>query len=328
MKIAKLELNRKTSSKRKPWSWTPRNMARANDIETVLEDMRKYWPFTKRALFYQLIPVSGGHWEKQGKNKGTQVDIYKALGRTLKWMRIDNMITRNCIKDTHRLLTVKQGWDDMEDFVSDQLDFSFFGYNRCVAQDQPRYIEVWVEKDAVIDRVKPIADKYCLRVMVCKGYNSITFQADFYLRAKAAQKLGQVPTILYFGDWDPSGVNMVYAAVQTIEKELALKGVEYYRCGINPEHFNQLNKDPVPIKPSDSRAKKFIAEHGTTAYELDAFHPEALMELVKDSIETFTDMEILEANREIQSRETRHAIEMDSLLGKTKIQVIKLAGAA
>ena len=326
MKIAKLELNKKTSSNRKRWSWTPRNIARADDIKAALEDMRKYWPLTKRALFYQMLPVSGGHWEKQGRSRGT-VDVYKALGRTLKWMRIHDMIPRNCIKDTHRLLTVKQGWDDMEDFVSDKLDFSFFGYNRCVAQDQPRYIELWVEKDAVIDRVKPIADKYCLRVMVCKGYNSITFQADFYLRAKAAQKLGQVPTILYFGDWDPSGVNMIYAAMQTIEKELGLEGVEYYRCGIKPEHFSQLNKDPVPIKPSDSRAKKFIAEYGTTAYELDAFHPEDLMKLVRDEIEHFTDMEILEANKEIQSRETDRALDMDYLLEETKEQVLTLAGA-
>ena len=325
--MEKLKLDSTTASKRNKWSWTPQNKARAADIMVVFKNMQKYLPITERALFYQLIPVTGKHWEKGGEHKGEQVNVYQALGRMLKWMRIDNMIPRNWIKDTHRTLTVKQGWDDMEDFVSDQLDFSFFGYNRCVAQDQPRYLEIWVEKDAVLDRVKPVADKFCRRVMVCKGYNSITFQVDFYLRAKAAQKQGQIPTVLYFGDWDPSGVNMIYAAMQTIRKELGLEGVEYRRCGINPEHFAHLKKDPVPLKKTDKRAKPFIKKYGTTAYELDAFHPEVLSALVKDSIIECTDMEILEANKEIEEKETDRALEMDYLLEETKEQVLTLAGA-
>jgi hypothetical protein len=325
--MEKLKLDSTTASNRKPWSWTPQNEARAADIMVVFKNMQKYLPITERALFYQLIPVSGEHWERGGKHKGEQVDVYQALGRTLKWMRIDDMIPGNWIKDTHRTLTVKQGWDDMEDFVSDKLDFSFFGYNRCVAQDQPRYIEIWVEKDAVLDRVKPVADKFCRRVMVCRGYNSITFQASFYHRAKAAQKQGQIPTVLYFGDWDPSGVNMIYAAMQTIQKELGLDDVEYIRCGINPEHFAKIKNAPVPLKKSDKRARKFIANHGATAYELDAFHPEDLMKLVKDAIEHFTDMEILEANKQIEEKETDRALEMDYLLEETKEQVLTLAGA-
>ncbi len=326
--MEKLKLDSTTASKRNKWSWTPQNKARAADIMVVFKAMAKYLPITERALFYQLIPVTGTHWERGGKHKGEQVNVYQALGRILKWMRIDNMIPRNWIKDSHRILTVKQGWDDMNDFVSDQLDFSFFQYNRCVAQDQPRYVEIWVEKDAVLDRVKPAADEFCRRVMVCRGYNSITFQADFYLRAKAAQEQGQIPTVLYFGDWDPSGVNMIYAAMQTIRKELGLGGIEYIRCGINPEHFAQLKKAPVPLKTTDKRAIPFIKRYGTTAYELDAFHPEVLSALVRDSIIAFTDMEILEANKAIEDRETDRAFEMDDLLHETKAQVLTLAGAS
>ena len=326
--MKKLKLDSTTASKRKPWSWTPQNKARAADIKAVLDDMRKYWPITERELYYRLIPVSGKHWERCGKHKGEQVNVNLALGRTLKWMRIHNMVPMSCIKDTHRTLTIKQGWDDMEDFVSDQLDFSFWSYNRCVAQDQPRYIEVWIEKDAAFDRVKPVADEFCRRVMICRGYNSVTFQANYYLRAKAAQEQGQIPTVLYFGDWDPSGVNMIYAAMQTIQDELGLDGVEYIRCGINPEHFDHLKKDPVALKTTDKRAKPFIKKYGTTCYELDAFHPEALKNLVRESIVAFTDMEILEANKEVQGREIKHADQMDNLLEETKAQVLTLAGAA
>lgn len=147
----------------------------------------------------------------------------------------------------------------------------------------------WIEKATLLHVVEPIADEFCRRVVVCKGYGSITFQAQFYERAMEAIGYGQVPTILYFGDWDPSGVNMIQAAMETIHNELGLSSVEYYRCGINPDHFHELTADPIPIKYKDSRAKGFIKEHGTTAYELDAFHPKRLQELVRESIEVMTD---------------------------------------
>jgi hypothetical protein len=319
--IRRLELSSRTRTKRSRWSWTKRNRKRADEILIVLEDMEEYWPVSIRTLFYQLIPVSGAHWDWKGK----QVDVYKALSRTLKWMRIDNIVQHNSFKDDERTLTIKQGWTDMEDYVNEQLGFSFAQYNRCVAQEQPRYIEVWIEKHTVLDWIKPIADEFCLRIMVGKGYNSITYQAEFYQRAKAAQEQGQIVTVLYFGDWDPSGLNMFSAGMQTIEDELGLEGVEYYRCGVNPKHFARLKRDPVPVKPSDPRAKKFVEEHGTIAYELDAFHPEDLKKLVRDAIVTFTDMEILEAHRKIEGRETKHSDKMDNLLKATKAQVLSLA---
>lgn len=167
----------------------------------------------------------------------------------------------------------------------------------CNAQKQPRHIEIWIEKAALLHIVEPVADEFCRRVVVCKGYQSITFQASFYERAVEAIGYGMVPTVLYFGDWDPAGVNMIYAAMQTITEELGLDGVEYYRCGINPIHFSELTCNPVPLK-NDTRNKRFIKIYGTTAYELDALHPERLKSLVRDSIEKFTDIDAYNRNLE------------------------------
>ena len=104
---------------------------------------------------------------------------------------------------------------------------------------------------------------------------------------------GQIPTILYLGDWDPSGENMPYAASQTLEDELGLVGLEFHRIGVNPDHFDLINADPIPIKPSDTRAKRFINRYGPTAYELDALHPEMLQNITEDAVRHFTDMEEL-----------------------------------
>lgn len=315
--MEKLNLDSTTASSRREWAWTPRNKARRDDIVSVLDEMKPYWPLTLRQLYYRLISsacVSSDHW----KWSGHQVDVYNAVGRTMKWMRIENIVPMCCIKDDHRTLTLKRGYDDMGSFIDNQLGFSFNMYSRCTAQEQPRYIEVWLEKGALLGLVEPVADEFCRRVLVARGYNSITFQAGFYQRATRALAAGQIPTVLYFGDWDPSGVNMLYAAMQTFEGELFLDGVEYYRCGINPEHFQYLHASPVPIKYTDTRARRFVQKHGDTAYELDAFHPRVLKELVRDSIREMTDMEIVRQQERIEKRELKKADWMDRYLETTK----------
>lgn len=295
MKMELLTLNKKTLSDRKKWSWTKRNESRANDIIFVAKELRRWWPMSVRQIYYRLISsgrTKQSHW--LWKNK--QVDIYQALVRTLKWMRIDERLPWNAITDEHRLTTLKVGFTDTDEFIDSELDNFLSGYARCSAQKQVNYIEVWIEKAALLHIIKPIVDSFCRRVVVCRGYNSVTFQSEFYNRAIDNIGYDQKPVVLYLGDWDPAGVNMIYAAMQTLQKELYLTHVDYYRVGINPEHFDMILADPVPIKPKDTRAKRFIKNHGSTAYELDALHPEQLQQLVKDAIVKFTNMTAYEEN--------------------------------
>jgi hypothetical protein len=289
-KPIQLHLNDKTKSKRQKWTWNKRNLSRSDDIKEVMDEIRDYWPLTERQIYYRLISskkVHGDHWLW----KGSLIDIYAALIRILKWMRIDDHIPMKAITDEHRIVTTKLGFSNAGDFIDYRLGNLGRGYSRCNAQKQDRYIEVWVEKAALLHIVEPIADLFCRRVVVCKGYLSITFQAAFYERAMEAVGLGQTPTVLYFGDWDPSGVNMIYSAMQTLTDDLGLCGVEFHRCGINPEHLNMIDASPVPLKMTDTRTKDFIQQHGTTAYELDAFHPEQLQKIVRASIMDYTDMQ-------------------------------------
>lgn len=284
---------------RAPWSWTATNEARGEDIKKTIETYRKWWPLTERMVYYRLISsgfVSGDHWYKYGNRKQGKVDVYKTIIRTLKWLRIHDKVPWQAITDEHRIVTSKLGFESYEQFINQELRLFMRGYRKCVAAKQEYYLEVWIEKAALFHMVKPIVDRFCRRTVVCKGYSSLSFQADFYNRASEALMRSQKPIILYFGDWDPSGCDMPYSIMKTLEDELELSGVEIYRCGINPEHFPHLQAEPVPVKDTDSRAKKFIQEHGATAYELDAFHPEELQSLVRKSLEAFTDMEQVESD--------------------------------
>lgn len=305
-----LKLDHSTRKKRRQWAWTRANEARASDVNRVVNEFEEYWPITERLLYYRIIStnlIKQAHWRKHNNAKNEMVDVYSALGPLLKWMRIDGLLPWEVIADETRILTAKVGFSSAKAFIRQETDEYLSRYKRCVAQDQEYHIEIWIEKYALLRIVEPVADEFCRRVLCCRGYNSVTFQADFYSRTMRAIDLGLKPVVLYFGDWDPSGVNMIYAAMQTLHDELGLdeNTVEFHRCGINPEHFSILHENPEPLKAktTDSRTKDFIRKHGPTCYELDAFHPKQLKQLVRDSIIRFTDTEAVACNAEIENQD-------------------------
>lgn len=309
--MIRIEITDENKTVRAKWSWTSNNEKKAADILYIFDELKEWWPLTARQAYYRLISSEiskGDHWRTHGNPNNGFVRYYDTMGRLLKWMRIDERLPWEAIIDEHRSVTDKLGFQNCEQFIRQEMAGLFTGFNLCLAQKQDRYIELWIEKAALLHIVKPIADKFCRRVVCCRGYDSVTFQAAFHNRAVEAIGLGQLPTVLYLGDWDPSGVNMIKAAVQTLQYELDLFGVEYWRCGINPEHFVDIPADPVAVKDSDTRSIRFIEEHGPACYELDAFHPTQLQALVRQSLEHFTDMTMYHETKQ------REANDMESIL--------------
>jgi len=279
-----LRLDEFTRSKRAKWSWTEDQVAKGADIMKAMNNIKDFWPLGIRQIYYQIISsrdINQSHWHTHGNPENPRIaNTCGTIGNVLKHLRLDGMVPWESIQDNTRTLTAKAGYSSAKQFIQQEINHLFRYYSRCVAQSQAYHIEVWIEKEGLLNIVEPVADKYCRRVLACKGYDSITFQADFYERTTEALGLGLKPVILYFGDWDPSGCNMIYAAMQTLQDELDLdlSQVIVDRCGINPAHFSMLpeNPDPVPIKKTDTRAGRFMAAYGSTCYELDAFHPLAL----------------------------------------------------
>jgi len=96
--------------------------------------------------------------------------------------------------------------------------------------------------------------------------------------------------MLYVGDHDPSG--------QDIQRDVIDRTGHMWndvvRLAVNPEQVNELDLYPAPGKRSDSRAGRFIAEHGELVQvEVEAIEPTVLQSLVVDAIEERTDMDLL-----------------------------------
>lgn len=283
---------------RRQWSWTDKRIEQAHNVSQVVEELEDYWPLTLRQIYYRL--VAAGHIENTRSR-------YKDLSKLVKQMRLDEGLPWEVLTDRTRRVSDKRGFTDQADFIKYEMDNLLAGYTRCYVQDQDRYIELWCEKDALSQVFERVAWPYCIRAVTCKGYQSITFLDAFRKRALQAQHRGQLPVVLYFGDLDPSGVQMLDATKQTLEDELQLHGVHYIRVALNPDHIlhYDLPNDPDAVKLSDTRYAKYVERFGHLAVELDALHPEVLQDMAMNAIREQFDMDLFQQQMEIEKAEQK-----------------------
>jgi hypothetical protein len=164
-------------------------------------------------------------------------------------------------------------------------------------------MELWIEKDALRSLFCRVADPYCISTVVCRGFSSVSFLKDF------ANRLEQYPAkealMLYFGDFDPSGVEMLEAMIETLGNELGVLGVEFKRVALLQEDIftYRLPHNPDALKRTDSRARKHLEAYGELAVELDALPPPVLEAKIRGAIEDELDMGAFRREQAIYSQE-------------------------
>jgi len=292
-------------------TWTEQNMERASHVIEITNELREWYPLTLRRIYYRLLSKSYFQrdvWLKNDRKEGKKIQIknhYNTLSSLIKWMRIDEKLSWYAIEDRTRTITAKRGFDDLEHFLKCENSWFLTGYSRCLIQGQENHVEVRIEKDGLLKIFKDITDRYRLRSVICKGYQSVSFTANFYRRAEAAIKGGQQPVVLYFGDLDPSGADMFEAAQRCVEKEPGLTGVYWKRCALNPNQVSDYNlpTDPTAAKVSDKRYNKYKNRYGDLAVEPDAFHPRELSETAGKEIGAYIDMDFFRQQQEVEISE-------------------------
>jgi len=279
---------------RRTFAWTEKNYNKALKVRKVVKDLADYLPLTLRQVYYRLVAA------EVIKNTRSQ---YTMLSVLIKNMRLRGHLSWDDITDRTRRVTDKKGWTDKKGFLDAWASQVLSGYSRCLVQEQEKYIELWVEKDALSTVFERVAWPYCIRAVVCKGYQSVSFIRGYYDRALKAMEKGQMPVILYFGDFDPSGVQMFKATQETLESDMGLFDVEYKRIALNYEDIieHELPNNPDAVKKTDTRYKAFVEEYGAYAVELDALHPATLKQIAVEAVEAELDMELFEQQKELEA---------------------------
>lgn len=183
------------------------------------------------------------------------------------------------------------------DEAKEQVKLWMESYHLNRWENQPYYPEVFIEKKAL----EGVFYKPCMMQRValgaCKGYPSLTFLHDAMLRFRRAERRGQQPIIIYFGDYDPSGEDIPRALKENIIN-LGCESIEVRRICLVERQVIDWKLPPAPTKVTDSRSVNW---DGLGQVELDAVKPEKLIELLNQAIDDIFDYSLYD---ELNMRET------------------------
>lgn len=248
------------------------NKIRLDQINDILEEyVADGYTLTLRQLYYQLV--------SRDMIPNSQKE-YTKLMNILKKGRMSGVIDWDAIEDRIRRPQIPYWVTGIPDAIRDTI--KQYRLNRM--ENQWRNIEVWIEKDALSSVFYRVTSKYHIRLMVNRGYSSVSAMYQAYKR------LNNYDTILYFGDHDPSGLDMVRDIKDRLA-EFGLNGIDVVPIALTMEQVKQFNPPPNPAKISDPRANWYIERYGNTSWELDALPPKELISLVEEAILDRIDLE-------------------------------------
>lgn len=263
------------------------NKVRLNLINGIIEEYQKDgYVLTLRQLYYQLVTRDViANSDKE----------YKKLGTLLLEGRMSGVVDWSAIEDRLRVPKVRGSWDNPADI----LDSAINGYNMNKQAGQATYMETWVEKDALSGVLERVTGPYCVPIMVNRGYSSASAMHEAFKRFRSAKARGQEIEILYLGDHDPSGVDMVRDIEARILEFATGVGVvlnfKITPIALTMTQIKLYNPPPNPAKQTDARYGDYAAAHGTESWEVDALPPDVLNELLTNAITSRMDMAKYEA---------------------------------
>lgn len=165
--------------------------------------------------------------------------------------------------------------------------------------DQPAYVEVWVEKQALQGIFESALSGTGVPLQVCKGYPSLSILNAAAARFQEKRDNGVERLIIqYFGDFDPSGEDIPRSIEENLASDFGIN-VKVRKLALTPAQIEYYQLPPDPAKMTDSRTARFIADTGSEdVVELDALNPKVLKGMVEKAAYEFFDTDIASENDE------------------------------
>lgn len=287
-----------TFSEKSPNAATRATIQAANDI--LEEYVADGYTLTLRQLYYQFV--------SRNLIENTEKE-YKRLSSVVTTGRMIGQISWEAIED--------RGRSSVEPYVQPNMHRVLKGIEHHLAHDhwadQEFYVEVWVEKDALINVIERPANKYMVNHMACRGYMSASAAWAAGKRFEEADHAGKTCILLHLGDHDPSGIDMTRDNGERSEL-FSRAYIDVRRLALNMDQVQAYKPPPNPAKITDSRADDYIRRFGKTCWELDALRPQVISDLITSEIESFIDFDKWNviAERQREERKVLRAVDSNS----------------
>ena len=267
--------------------------SQARDLDRQLHAIAEQEkPTSVRGMYYMAMGAGLIDKDAQGKRNN-----YMRIQRRLLQMRRDGRIPYSWITDGSRTIYGYERFANKEDFSTYAASF----YRKNYWLESPVRVEVWVEKDAMAGKLKPVVrDEYGLDLYVSRGFASETYlqEAGAHIRSDGR------PTYVYLlTDFDASGIGIA----ETVEERLAEMAcpvdVFVERIAATPDQIEEYALITQPVTRSDTRARNFIQRFGTETVELDAIPASEVRRVVREAIERHMDPRRLAFLRMVEEEE-------------------------
>ena len=262
---------------------------------------------TARQLYYQFVARD---------LIANSLQSYKNLCGVLADARYAGLIDWDAIEDRGRQPIKDSEWSTLGGLVESAA--KAFRLPRW--QGQRFYVEVWVEKDALASVLEPLTSEYHVTLMANRGYSSASAMYAAAQRfAKGCDPLGlrselrkdplkqglaygrgllRQPVLLYIGDHDPSGEDMVRDVSARLAELQCWPRIT--KLALTMDQVRKYKPPPNPAKRTDSRFRRYAVEHGTQSWEVDALPPDVLQKIVRTALDETVNMSKM---RKIVARE-------------------------
>jgi hypothetical protein len=230
-----------------------------------------------RQLYYQL--VSRDYIENTVKS-------YKRIGALVSDARLAGLVDWGMIEDRGREVVANYHFTSTAQAVRAVARSYYIDH----WQDQPCYVEVMVEKDALSGILEPVCRELDVHFTANKGYSSSTALYEASKRIVAASAEGREVHLFYLGDHDPSGIDMTRDIVDRLATFTRDRiSIETRRLALNWDQVQDWRPPENPAKETDSRYTAYVDKFGFSSWELDAVEPATLAGLVRDAVDVLID---------------------------------------
>jgi hypothetical protein len=185
-------------------------------------------------------------------------------------------------------------------------------YRRALCDDADVAVEIWLEKEALAGVLVDVTDEWDVSLMVCRGYPSMSY---LHSAADVITDREQRTIIYYFGDRDPSGVDIDRAVrhgigeaiwsmiadeqrASTPEDEFEF-WADFHRVAVTERQILHWDLPTRPTKQTDTRANGFEG----ASVEIDAIPVVHLRGLAEVCIEQHVDRAKLKVLETVEKEE-------------------------
>lgn len=259
-------------------------------VNTILDDYAAAgYDLSLRQLYYQLVSRNiVPNTEKS----------YKNVGQLVSDARLAGLVDWSMIRDRGRVTVHNPHWDTPADIV--RACANQFAVDRWA--NQPNYVEVMVEKQALEGVLIPVCEEWDVPFTANKGYTSSSAMRGASKRFLDAEENGKALHVIYLGDHDPSGIDMSRDIDDRLEMFTRGSGVTVHRVALNMDQVRKFRPPPNPAKMTDSRADDYVRKFGRQSWELDAIEPKKLAKLVEDAIKDLIDDDLWDESGKLQQK--------------------------